>query len=483
MAGTSARDDLNTFSSILRKAILECSSVNDSLRLLRVYARLHCNNISGFFDDSELEEKIFKKWFSDFKTIEANDSEPINFLHVASRLYTYGGHTPLLTELVKGLTTSGSQKVILTNQKRLDKRINISAECYSLKGSPILRLRALLAQFSAAKNILLHIHPDDSVAALAARIANASGKRVLFVNHADHIFNLGSSAADVVLEVSMTGWKTTKGHRKAQSQSFMGVPSKAVAQNPVTSDPNRSGPIISMGSSGKYEPATDLDFPKFVERMLPKVKNDFVFIGPSIKDTWWRELQEKYPDRISLLGYQPSDRAIEILLSASCYIDSFPLEGGTAYPQAVTLGLICFGPNAQEASGFSPADQLRFDTVDQMENAVVNYLETGEYPFDLASVKKQIAVDFSNNKVADRVIAAANGLTSEPMKYLQDVGKRGADYNARRFDHNCVVKIPSRQWRGVGFRERAKILILVRKSKISDGAKSAITRRIFRWMV
>lgn len=483
MSKDAVRHEFQALLGILRSAALEASSADEALRFLRIYAHINWTNISGLFDDAALEEAIYQKWFARYQVPDSSGAETVSFLHVASRLYTFGGHTRLMKELIGGMGTDGPHKIVLSNQKRLDKRIKMPADCSLLKGSPTARLKALLKHAAQAKTILLYIHPDDSVAALAARIMQASGKRVLFVNHADHVFCLGTSAADVVLEVCMTGWRTTKDRRAARSQSFMGIPFPRMEKGELPQQTLRTGPIVSMGGAIKFEPAGTLDFPSFVERVLQKTDRSFVLIGPSAKDPWWPEVAQKFPDRVNLLGTQPSEEVTKILGSASCYIDSFPMDGGTAYSQAVMMGLPCFGPNSKEALGISPADQLRFETVSEMEDAVVAYLKTGEYPFNLNAVQQQIASDFEAEHVAGRVVAAANGILSEPMDYLKEAGKRDSDYNARRWEQKGTIDLPKREWRGIGFRARARLLRQIQESALPDTTKGILRRRIRRRLI
>lgn len=485
------RSELTAVSELLRRATLRATSLNEALRLMRLYARFHWDNISGVFGDEALEQAVFEIWQKDLPPLDPRASDPappnptadrpFDVLHVATQLYHQGGHSRLLRHLLAGLADSGSQGLVLTDRRAKNDLADLPVAPISLSGSPVARVRKLLELGAQAGTILLHIHPDDSAAALAARLLRQAGKRVLFVNHADHVFTLGPGAANAVLEICATGWGTTAHRRSAVAQSFMGIPI-ADAQN---SDPiwqqDRSGPIVSMGGPGKFKPGRELSFPDFAQRILSRVDNDLILIGPSAKEPWWSDLAARFPDRLQLLGSQPPAVVTEIMRKAACYVDSFPVDGGTAYPQTALMGVPCFGPNADNASGVTPAEILRFATLPQMEEAIVTFVQTGAYPFDLAAIRAGLQADFSTQAVTARVVSAAQGHMCPLPPALKQVGSRGPDYNALRWEDDGVLYLPKRQWRGLSLATRSHLLRDLSQDisqNISAGTLKTLRRRI-----
>lgn len=471
------RENLEKVSSILRTAALQSSNLNDALRLMQLYARLHWDNISGFFADDALEQSLFERWLPSITMAQECQNTTVDFLHIATQVYHVGGHTRLLRHLMHGLSEYGSQALLLTDAKRNNALGGWDVDMLKVAGKPASRAGKIVDIGAKAETILLHTHPDDSAAAFAARILRESGKRVLFVNHADHVFSLGPGAADVVLEICMTGWRTTRDRRNARIQSFMGIPIAKTEEIDPIWEQNRKGPIVSMGSPGKFKPDDALNFPEFLTKLLPRVQNDVILIGPSPKDTWWTPIIQNFPERIKLMGPQPPEKVTEIMRSASCYVDSFPLDGGTAYPQAALMGVPCFGPNEGNAAGFSPADKLRFSTVEEMQEALISYLEGGPYPFDLNKTRERIAKDFASSAIAKRVILARDGISQKPFDHLKKSGQRSPDSNAHRWEKGGVLHLPKRQWRGLSFKARTD---LIRKNFTSDLAKPLSRTLIFR---
>ncbi len=469
---------LDTLSDLLRSAVLESGNLNDGLALLRIYARLHWDNISGHFGDEPLEMAFFQKWKHHALRTPQPPLPHTSFLHIATQTYGQGGHSRLLWRLAKGLSAYGTQTLLLTDFRKSNHISDFPGTITRLRGKPAVCAAAIVAAAQHAEAILLHIHPDDAGAAFAARILSSQGKRVLFVNHADHVFSLGPGAADVVLEICMTGWKTTRDRRSARAQSFMGIPIVDENKPLHAHSAPREGPIVSMGGGGKFQPMPGLSFPDFLMELLPKVKNNVVLIGPSHKDVWWNEVTDAFPGRIQLRGPLPPPEVEDILKSASCYIDSFPLDGGTAYPQAAAMGVPCFAPNASNASGVSPSEELRFETLEYLQTSLTSYLNGGAYPFNLSAVQDRLMHDFSNAAVAKRVQNAAQGCLVAPLEYLPPLGQRDSDYNARRWADQNTVQLPKRRWRDISTKARLSLYLTIRKADLPDGVKRGINRML-----
>ena len=483
MITSRATADLRALSDVLASVALDSSNPNDALALLRLYARLHWDNISGHFSNEELEASIYAKWRRYLPETSQVAFPEIDFLHIATQTYEQGGHSRLLKRLGQGLSKYGSQAMLLTDARKRNHVPDFPGPVMRLRDRPAECAAAIIAASRNAGTIFLHIHPDDSPAAFAARALRAEGKRIMFVNHADHVFSLGPGASDVVLEICMTGWKTTRNRRAARAQSFMGIP--IVDENvPVQEhSPPRDGPIVSIGGPGKFCPTDGLSFPDFLMNVMSQVSNDVILIGPSSKEPWWKNVTDAYPGRIHLRGLLPAGEVDEILRSASCYVDSFPLDGGTAYPQALAMGVPCFGPNADNAPGVSPTDELRFGTVQALQTSLVSYLKGGAYPFDIKAIQSKIKQDFSNAAVIDRVVAAVNGDIVSPPDELMTVGKRDSDYNARRWAEQNKVSLPKRIWRDLSPTARLRLHRAIRQSRMPTAMSQAIVRELVtRWL-
>lgn len=457
--------DLDTLASFLRREALTASKFNDALVCATLFGRLHWDNISGLFGDDELETQIFDRWKSEFPTPSSrtlSDSKPRKWVFVISRASAAGGHSRLMKQLSRGLERYGIKQSLIVTHRAPSGVINSFPDqlrnAVVLKGTPASKLRSLYSTLLDADVVLLLINPDDIGAALTARALREINKCVLFVNHADHVFSFGPGAADTVLEICATGWNTTADRRLPNSQSFMGIPLVAEAAETLPTRCDTSGPILSIGGPGKYKPTANLNFSAFLERILSVVPNDVVLIGPSNKQDWWANLSRKHPGRVHLMGFQPPETVNSEFKRASCYVDSFPMDGGTVFSEAIVNGLPAFGLNRKAALGISPADALRCDGVDRLTAEVLQYLKTGKRPAGLSIVKKQIQAEFSNKAVAGRLYEAASGSHSSLPDFLIALGNRSSDYNAEHWRENSKLYCPKRSWRKLSIGMKLRML-------------------------
>ncbi|MFS4582202.1 hypothetical protein [Phaeobacter sp. C3_T13_0] len=479
------KHDLDVLSSTLREQALGARRFCDALIFGRLYGRLHWDNISGFFGDDAFEQALFDRWQEKLMPEGAEQlplAEPGHWCHIATRIYPAGGHTRLLRTLVEGAKGNVSQQTLLLTQRssreaigKLPKALDAVGE---LNGSPERIARRLCQEAARAEVVLMHNHPDDIGAALAARCLRAAGRRVLFVNHADHVFSFGPGAADVVLEICATGWRTTENRRTAHAQQFMGIPAvRSDHQMPTTTD-NRSGPILSIGGPGKFAPIGDLSFPDFLDRILPLVSNDVMLIGPSEKDPWWEPILTKYPGRVRLCGVQPAERLRAAFATSSCYVDSFPLDGGSVFPEAVMAGLPAFALNQGAAPGVSPTDVLRQPDMTSMVQDLAAFLNGADYLYDIATVRQDIVSLLSVEAVAERVRSAAEGDILPPPNSLMRLGNRSSDYNAERWVAAGKMHVPKRIWRGLSLMRRLRLRYDFGALPVSAAVKSQLKKRV-----
>lgn len=472
--------DLAALCAVVRQAVLSASTCDDALRLMEIYAWLRWRNISGVFQDDGLEVALHDRWADTLPQNVAPPGDAVDVLHVATRLGEVGGHSRLLRHLVSGLApVMGTQAVLLTGSDDPTSMVGL-CPVWCLEGTPSERCAGMVAAGRHAGMVVLHIHPDDSAAALAARVLQAAGSKVLFVHHADHVFNLGTGAADAVLEICKTGWQTTERYATVRAQSFLGIPLYRAGD--ASEDARASaltGPIVSMGGRSKYCPNEALDFPRFLGQLMTAVDNDVVMIGPDGKDPWWAEIRKRYPDRLKFCGFLPPSEVSGWLAKAACYIDSFPLDGGTAYPQAVTAGVPVFGPHRDSALGVSPADALRYSNEQDLCAAVGAYVRTGVYPFDLDAVRQSILAEFSDQAVATRLHAVAGGAPVALPGSLDQLGRRSPEFNQNIWERTGKLRIPKYHWRYLSGQMRRRLALSVLFSRISLKVRRKVLRRIF----
>jgi hypothetical protein len=477
--------DLDQISVMLKQQALLASRFDDALICSQLLGRLHFENISDSFCDDEFEEDIYKKWQTNL--VDVWQKLPLSknkgaWCHIITRTYGFGGHTRLFIELWKGISARQiKQSIIITDKDKGDLReilLNSESNVDVLSGGLARRCSDMFEIACGHDVVVLHIHPNDIGAALVARKLRLGGTKVLFVNHSDHTFSFGTGAADAVLEISATGWKTTQGRRKVLAQHFLGIPlypNNHTVQN-VTR--NISGPILSVGNASKFHPMGDLNFAIFLEKLMKLVPNEVILIGPKTTDPWWKPLLNKYPSRLLIMGVQHPKIIKMAYQRAACYIDSFPMDGGTSFSEAIMSGLPCFGLNKSSAPGVSPAEALRCYNMNELIEEVVAYLKHGNYSKPIDIVKENIKKNFSTDVVVERLYQSSlnNG---EPLpKYLHDLGTRGVGYFHTEKTDGFKVSIPRKIWWKLSFSSRVRMLIGIKAMDLSANSVKLLRRRI-----
>ncbi len=450
----------------LRRAALRTPDIDEALEAAELLGTLNWLNNDGLLSDEELERTLFERHKAALDE-RACALQPLGaeWLHVVSTTYFYGGHTRLLEMLLAAQGRMGHQTAVVVTRSTTESfeemvRRNGTA-LHRTEGGHADRAAAVLALGRAANVTVLHIHPDDVGAALAARQLRVEGRKVLFVNHADHCFSYGPGAADVCLEISGFGWRLTEKQRAAHAQHFFGIPieahARATPKAAARAEPPQ-GPIFSMGSPEKYVPGRGLDFHGFVSDLLDRSDATVEIVGPAPEDPTWAETLARHGDRLRLLGRRPFAETEARLAQAAAYVDSFPMNGGTAFPQALMTGKTVFGL-AGNAGGYSLADALCFPGVEAMTQALLTFLKTGEPLRGEAAIRRDIAKTFNADAIAARLDSAAAGELLPLPGPLRTHMSRNLDYHSRTWHAAGRVTFNLAAAGGLPFRDRLALAL------------------------
>lgn len=448
-------------SNLIRQALERQRQATDShaaLALSEWLATFLWKNPTGIYRLDELETGLLVHCPP--LQLPAADHEPTDEteLHVATEVYAFGGHTSLMRQLIHA--GPDSARALLTGM--LDPAIAATR-----LGLPLNRLQVLepsadrwqrigrLAQtMSRHRKVILHIHPNDLVAALAVRWLkqHAPHTRVLFVNHADHAFSVGIGAADRVLEISRYGW-SLRGRRGTELRStFMGIPIAQPASTPrsahgidTDSEPAGNVTLLSGGSAYKYKPVEGMSLPSAFGKLLrqhPEFK--VTVIGPSKRDWWWWWLRCSQPTRFRLTPLMPKDAYMSQLRTCTIYVDSHPLLGGTAFPEALMRGCRIAGIRGL-AWGYSPADELcsasedgflrQCDALAQSEPEALAYQEQVREKCIMSHDPQRVRSRLTHALLNDELLPAPPSPIPEPS----------ADATERAWRRKDEVSLPSRK--------------------------------------
>jgi hypothetical protein len=297
-------------------------------------------------------------------TIPAAPSQTVKenrFLHVVTRCYASGGHTRVLERWIAASPPTQSHDVVLISQggrlvpQYLQEVVKQkSGEILKLTpGFPLekaAKLRALAGGYSA---IILHAHPYDIVPMLALSHPEFSRPVVLF-NHADHLFWLGTSLADLVVNFRSTTLEIGREARAITHDSVLPLPMKAVPERlkpdveAVSSIKSSLGfsssckVIVTIASAYKYVPAGGYDFLATVKEIL-RLEPEAVLlaIGPSKRDLQWRKAEKEFKGRIRALGIIPNSELDRYLSIADVAVESFPVNSPTALMELARYRIPC----------------------------------------------------------------------------------------------------------------------------------------------
>lgn len=407
-----------TFISRVRHLALEASSLDDAFRLGCQYGLLRRCNHDGTYEDVAFEEALFAR-IADSLPNGPTTPRP-EVLHIFTETYPVGGHTRLALEWIRIRQGKERQSVLFTRAAHpmtVQALGRMAIPHYVATGRPMERLAHILQHVGGARTIILHIHPEDCIAAMAARLLHACGARVLFVNHADHVFSFGMSAASAVLEVSGFGWAMTERKRRAASQSFLGIPLPEGSSSPIASQNTRAtprdlaGPVLSVGAPLKYRPGGGMSFADLLNRLTAAVDHEFHLIGPDGTEDWWRDLTDRARQKVRFFGPLPLEEARRRMRECAAYVDSFPMPGGSAFQEAFMLGAPSFGLLVG-AGGYGLVDCLRSRTLDDLVAALAVLLDAGEPATGREGddqLRARILDEFSDAAMSRRIAAALAG--------------------------------------------------------------------------
>jgi glycosyltransferase involved in cell wall biosynthesis len=197
-------------------------------------------------------------------------------------------------------------------------------------------LRQLAATFDV---VVLHIHPDD-VTPLLAFARRAESPRVMFVNHADHVFWLGVTLPDVFINYRLTGQRLGV-RRRGLSEGQMTVlpiPIDSRKQRVDRGEARRELGldnrlvILTIGTAYKYEP---LNGKGFLDYMAPILADHpeaaLLAVGPDPTGRWLLE-ENRSKGQIRAMGRR-SDLP-KLFAASDIYMDSSPFGSVTATLEA-----------------------------------------------------------------------------------------------------------------------------------------------------
>lgn len=345
----------NTFEQILEQIVQE-KLLSRKERLAYKAIDFALNASTGYYS-SEIIENVFLALAQQNRIELPSEHRKNSFLHVMTEAYATGGHTRVVERWIELSDASQVHSLLFTREKKKyvpdrlaqavkNKQGNISFLSDKLtnieKG---LQLRHLASEY---EYIILHVHMEDVIPLIA--FGTLDFKRpVLLFNHADHRFWLGGSVADKIIDFRQWGQNITLNKRGLVNSVILELPLDfnefdtkydRCELRKKLGLPQDHKIIVTVGSAHKYKPLLNYDFLNFIIEVLNDDGNcSFIAIGPDYKKLpLWENAHKKFKNRFRALGPKATSEMFEYLACADLSVDSFPMSGGTALIDAVTVG-------------------------------------------------------------------------------------------------------------------------------------------------
>lgn len=319
---------------------------------------------------------------------------PRRWLHVLTEVREDGGHSAMLKRWIQHDPQQNAHSIALLSQtvpvpsllSELTRSRN--GEIHEIDGNQTITAKTGMLRDLVMNNadvVVLHTHPWDITPTVA--LAQAGGPPVLLVNHAAHIFWVGVSVADVVLDcrVSQKEDEWTVRHRSVSkimhlplplSEPYVSLAQKAEEARKFRDSHNipLDAPVmLSVGIGNKYTPLEGANFIQLMRSVLEADQHAFlVVVGPQ-DNAHWEELRKHSGGRFILVEKQRDIAMPVFFQAADLYLEGFPFGSTTACLEAALAGLPCILPPAACPPPFT-TDGIAMDLFERAAD-ISTYLE------------------------------------------------------------------------------------------------------------
>jgi glycosyltransferase involved in cell wall biosynthesis len=270
-------------------------------------------------------------------------------LHVTPNL-TLGGHSRLIAHWIE--SDSHSEHSIALSASNSGPSDSLARAITASGGNLLLlgeeqsvcgrsqRLRAHAKQH--ADVVVWHQIGPDVVPVVA--FAQPGGPPVVVIDHVDHMFWVGTSVADLVVNLRSVALVHTTKRRYARLTALLPIPlqdrqarlSRNLVRERLGVAPDRVM-LLSVGREMKYRPCGAYDFLGTASRILDSHPNADLFVVGASEAGLKSWLRSPLHSRIHLLGSVDDPSSYHV--AADVYLESFPYGSQTALLEAALAGL------------------------------------------------------------------------------------------------------------------------------------------------
>ena len=301
------------------------------------------------------------------RNFKERDKKSRNVLHILTHARPIGGDSRFVWRWIERDYKNRHSVVITTHGNGIFEIPKVLIEVVHKSGGflralsesaskPLERACELRALCQGMDVVVLHLFPYDIVPLLALAVGCEASK-VVFVNHADHTFWVGSSVADLILhlrEQSAQFLKKRRGLEPNQS-SILPIP---IVYSPIGKNRDQAkrelgyepGVVIllTIATPFKYSAPNQIGFLDLVTPVIVQSqKAVLIAVGPYPKGVW-RSANIRTNGRIVPLGTRWDNDLL--YAAADVYLDSIPFSSITSLLEAGSHGLPLIGyrlPNSE----------------------------------------------------------------------------------------------------------------------------------------
>ena len=333
----------------------------NAVALLRCAATLLRRRHTGAFTSPRLEAQLTTLSASMAPARAPSSAPPVHtqsrrrVMHVVTRAHAAGGHSRLVTRWIES-DGSASSSVVLTQPgdglapAELVAAVERSGGVvHRLAGGAIERALELRSLAHGSDMLVLSIHENDVTPSLAfAGVADRPP--IVTINHAEHVFWVGASLADVVVNLRPASADLAIQRRGVPASRCVDAPLPVArrSRRSTTSEARNamgiaqgSKVLLTVGWRYKFTPFAGDDIMASLGPILEEPDVHLVAVGPRDDDPLWSAARERYGGRVHAVGRQDD---IQLFLDgADVFIDTYPIASLTAMLEAAMLGLPVVG--------------------------------------------------------------------------------------------------------------------------------------------
>lgn len=316
------------------------------------------NNPTGSFT-SKVLEYILLDYANHLQKVNLNDQgirinnnkNKKKILHILSEGYSVGGHTRIVDRWIK--KDKESMHYLVTTwqcdtlpQWLLDTLVSNGGQHFNLAdySKSYMDRASILKEVSMAFDIIiLHSHMNDPIPIIA--FGNDGGAPVVLLNHADHVFWLGSSVADKVASIRNSGLSICKDRRGIEENIVLPIPIDddiEFAGNDIElrkrlNIPEHDIIITSVATEYKFSNNGDVNIEWIIYYIMKLYNNvTILLVGPDGNSRRWKTIEGNCDGKVKALGIVKNIESIYSI--TDIYLDSFPIGSLTSALDAAIKG-------------------------------------------------------------------------------------------------------------------------------------------------